>query len=231
LRYNFIVGHTVAAYHFAVKPDEPNPGLERVKFQLRADGVPDDPPNPLRSGIHSHGYLPHVKREGASYFITFRLADSLPKEVLMRFEREHAEALRRLAANASGDATEEVHRDLRRKIECYLDQGAGECHLGRPKIADMVADALRHFHDQQYVLDDWVVMPNHVHVILWPMPNRTLSEILKSRKRHTARPANLLLGRTGETFWQRGRKQSVRRSQRMTILATVTAPLGIAHKP
>jgi REP element-mobilizing transposase RayT len=66
-----------------------------------------------------------------------------------------------------------------------------------------VADALRHFHDRQYLLDEWVVMPNHVHVLLWPMPNFTLSEILKSRKRHTARQANLILGRTGETFWQR----------------------------
>jgi REP element-mobilizing transposase RayT len=45
-------------------------------------------------------------------------------------------------------------------------------------------------------------MPNHVHTILWPMPNFTLSEILKSRKRHTARQANLILGATGETFWQ-----------------------------
>ena len=35
------------------------------------------------------------------------------------------------------------------------------------------------------------------------MPNFTLSEILKSRKRHTARQANLILGRTGENFWQR----------------------------
>ena len=48
----------------------------------------------------------------------------------------------------------------------------------------------------------WVLMPNHVHLILWPMPNFTLSEILKRRKRHTARQANLILGRTGETFWQ-----------------------------
>ena len=36
------------------------------------------------------GYLPHVKREGASYFVTFRLADSLPKAVLLNFEREKA---------------------------------------------------------------------------------------------------------------------------------------------
>lgn len=182
---------------------EPNPGLERVKFQLRSDGVPGKPPSPLRSGIHSRGYLPHVKREGASYFVTFRLVDSLPKEVLLRFEQEHAGALRRLPVQTNRESAEEIHRELRRKIERYLDQGAGECHLRRPEIADRVADALRYHHGRQYHLDDWVVMPNHVHVILWPMPNFTLSEILRSRKRHTARQANLMLGRTGETFWQR----------------------------
>ena len=179
-----------------------NPGLERVKFSLRATGVPAEPPSPLRSGIHSRGFLPHVKREGASYFVTFRLADSLPKQVLLRFQSEHAEALRRLPANARPEQTEEAHRELRRKIERYLDRGIGACHLRRPEIADMVAEALRHFHGDYYLLDDWVVMPNHVHTILWPMPNFTLSEILKSRKRHTARQANLILGATGEMFWQ-----------------------------
>ena len=85
----------------------------------------------------------------------------------------------------------------------FLGRGVGECHLRRPEIADMIAEALRPFHEEQYMLDDWVVMPNHVHLILWPMPNFTLSKILKSRKRHTARRANLMLGKTGETFWQR----------------------------
>jgi REP element-mobilizing transposase RayT len=179
-----------------------NPGLERVKFSLRTTGIPAEPPSPLRSGVHSRGFLPHVKREGASYFVTFRLADSLPKEVLLRFQREHAEALRQLPANAKPEQTEEAHRELRRKIERYLDRGIGACHLRRPDIADMVAGALRHFHGNYYLLDDWVVMPNHVHAVLWPMPNFTLSEILKSRKRHTARQANLILGATGEMFWQ-----------------------------
>jgi REP element-mobilizing transposase RayT len=66
----------------------------------------------------------------------------------------------------------------------------------------MIAEALGYFHGECYLLDDWVVMPNHVHLILWPMPNCTLSGILMSRKRHTARQANRILGRTGETFWQ-----------------------------
>ena len=65
-------------------------------------------------------------------FVTFRLVDSLPKKVLLHFEHEHAEALRRLPAKTSAEQTDEVHRELRRWIEHYLDQGAGECHLRRP---------------------------------------------------------------------------------------------------
>jgi REP element-mobilizing transposase RayT len=177
--------------------------LDRVQFVLRGTGVPEQPPNPLRSGIHSRGYLPHVKHEGASYFVTFRLADSLPQSVLLRFKAEQAEAQRRAGANPSREETEEIDRALQRKIERYLDRGIGACHLRRPEIADLVAAALRHFHEQQYLLDDWVVMPNHVHVVLWPMPDFTLSEILRGRKTFTARGANLMLGTAGKTFWQR----------------------------
>ena len=182
--------------------DEQNQGLERVKFSLRSTGVPQNLTRPLRSGIHSRGYLPHIKREGASYFVTFRLTDSLPKEDLMRYQQEHAEAMRKLPANGGREKTAETDRELRRKIERHLDHGAGACHLRLPKIADVVVEALLHFHKKEYLLDKWVVMPNHVHLILWPLPNFTLSEILKSRKRHIARQANLILGKTGQSFWQ-----------------------------
>jgi putative transposase len=202
LRYG-VASPLVVCYSVCVTVPEPNPGLNRVKFQLRADGIPPDQHNPLRSGIHSRGYLPHVKREGASYFVTFRLADSLPREVLLRFEREHAQALREMSQNAKQEETEEINRELRRKIERFLDQGHGECLLRRSEIADLATEALLHYDGQQYLLDEWVVMPNHIHVVLWPKPNFTLSEILKGRKRQIARQANLVLGRTGETFWQR----------------------------
>ncbi len=183
-------------------PDpDPNPGLERVSYELRASGVPADAPNPLRSGIHSRGYLPHVKREGASYFVTFRLVDSLPAEVLLEFKRKQAEQLRELR-DVTPAAREDIDRELQREIERYLDRGVGECYMRRPEVADIVAEALLHFHGEQYFLDDWVIMPNHLHLILWPMPNHTLSDILRSRKRHTARQANIILRRTGETFWQ-----------------------------
>src|SRR5205823_8854946 len=115
---------------------EPNPGLERMHYGLRASGVPTDAPNPLRSGIHSRDYLPHVKREGASYFITFRLADSLPQEVLLEFKRQQMEKLRALKDDGPA-AREEIDRDYQRQIERYLDRGAGECYLRRPEIAKM----------------------------------------------------------------------------------------------
>src|SRR6266702_1370941 len=70
--------------------EESNPGLDRVRHALRVTGVPTDAPNPLRSGIHTRGYLPHVKREGVSYFVTFRLGDSLPQEILLDFKRQQA---------------------------------------------------------------------------------------------------------------------------------------------
>jgi REP element-mobilizing transposase RayT len=188
-------------------PEEPNPGLERTRHQLRASGAKEQTHDPLRSGIHTRDYLPHVKREGASYFVTFRLADSLPKEVLLEFERERSERLRRLddcarRSEASTDCPEDIARDFRRRVERYLDRGAGACHLRRPDIAELVASAVQHFHQSRYLVREWVVMPNHVHAIVWPMPNHLLGDILKSWKQFTSRRAKRLLGLGEEPFWQ-----------------------------
>jgi REP element-mobilizing transposase RayT len=193
-----------------VPPQQPNPRLDRVRFKLRTDGVPDEIRNPLRSGIHSRGYLPHVKREGASYFVTFRLADSLPKELFLRLLRERGARLQKLDSSSGNaretarpDTREQIERDHRRQLERYLDRGLGSCYLRRSNIGALTANALKYFDGRQYHLDEWVIMPNHIHLILWPLPNFTLSEILKSRKQHIATEANRILGRTGQPFWQR----------------------------
>ena len=189
------------------------PDMERVRFSLRSTGLKPETPNPLRSGIHSRGYLPHVKREGASYFVTFRLAGSLPKEVLLKFQHERAHRLRQLlafrqpqqkkpAGTRPTETEAEIERDYYRKVERYLDKGLGECHLRRPDLAELVANALGHFDGERYILDDWVVMPNHVHAVCWPMPNQVIGEIVKSWKGYTGREANKILKQTGQPFWQ-----------------------------
>ncbi len=184
-----------------------NAGLDRVRHELRATGIKDTTASPQRSGVHSRGYLPHVKREGAEYFVTFRLADSLPKEVLLRYEGERAERLRafldaKRTGRATTDSEEIIHRDFLRRVERYLDTGAGACHLRRPEIADLVAGALKFFHEQRYLLREWVVMPNHVHVLFWPMPNFVVGEIVKSWKQFTSMRAKPILGLPEGRFWQ-----------------------------
>lgn len=194
-------------------PQEDNQGIERVKFELRATGIKPETTNPLRSGIHTRGFLPHVKREGAVYFVTFRLADSLPKDVLLKYQAERAERLHRLNAQPRAgkkqprpgtleDSVEKIERGYFRKLERFMDTNQGACWLRRSEIAGIVAGALRFFDGVRYRLDAWIVMPNHVHVVFWPMPNHTVSAIVQSWKRHTAREANKILGKTGETFWQ-----------------------------
>jgi REP element-mobilizing transposase RayT len=66
-----------------------------------------------------------------------------------------------------------------------------------------MTDTLRHFHGEWYLLQEWAVMPNHVHAIVWPMPNRMLSSILKAWKQFSSRKAKEMLGLGAAPFWQR----------------------------
>src|SRR6267378_1141808 len=54
---------------------------------------PTDKPSPLLSGFHSRDHLPNIKREGGSYFVTFRLTGTLPAEVLLKFKQEREQIL------------------------------------------------------------------------------------------------------------------------------------------
>jgi REP element-mobilizing transposase RayT len=89
------------------------------------------------------------------------------------------------------------------RIEHWLDQGFGACLLKRPAQAEVVTSALRHFDDQRYELDCYVVMPNHVHAIIRPLvPDaHPLETILDSWKQYSARTIHRGLGLSG-SLWQ-----------------------------
>jgi putative transposase len=77
----------------------------------------------------------------------------------------------------------------------------GPVFLKQAAIAELVVESLfKGVELGQYELGPFVVMSNHVHVLL--LPSVPVSRLLKSLKGYTARHANLLLGRTGEAFWQ-----------------------------
>ena len=73
-------------------------------------------------------------------------------------------------------------------------------YLQTPGIAQCVVDAIQQGGHNSYALHAWVVMPNHVHLLITPRTD--VRKLLQKLKGSTARQANQLLGRTGTPFWQ-----------------------------
>jgi REP element-mobilizing transposase RayT len=135
---------------------------------------------------HSRGYLPHFDIPGLHQSLTFRLADSLPIDVNERLERAFA--------------TDGASR--RRQVEAYLGKGWGTCVLRDPNCAEMVENSLLTDDGKDYRLLAWVIMPNHVHVLIATMPGHPVATVVQRWKGGTARAINRYTGRTG-VLWQR----------------------------
>jgi REP element-mobilizing transposase RayT len=185
-------------------PAEKSPGERTTELTAGLVALREKP-NPLVGGFHFRGVLPHLKKEGGTYFVTFRQAGTLPKAVLLRFKRER-DAILQQATAAKRPLTwheqEELFRWYSKRVDKYLDAGHGVCYLRNPELASLVADAIRFFEGQRYELRAWVVMPNHAHVVVWPMPGHTLSDILHSWKSFTSHEINKRLPIKVVPLWQ-----------------------------
>ncbi|MEO7994969.1 MAG: transposase [bacterium] len=124
----------------------------------------------------------------ALQFITFRLADSLPPDVVDHL-KENGDPARDPAA-------------FKRYLDA-LDEGCGSSVLSNPSAAAIIIETLKHFHGTRYLLHAYVVMPNHVHALIHLAPGEQLSKVLHSWKSFTSNEINKLLGRTG-TLWGTG---------------------------
>jgi REP element-mobilizing transposase RayT len=190
-----------------MKPPNPFRNEGKNDAGKRSAGVPPAIFSPYDStiSIRNRGHLPHWEASSATYFVTFRLADSLPQHVLKRilFARTDIPAtvaqMSREISDSEGKRLLKLHS---RRIEKYLDAGAGACFLENSAVAEVVADSLRQFHDVRYRLCAWCVMPNHVHAIFQVLPGNTWPAILHSWKSFSAKRANEILQRSGG-FWQR----------------------------
>jgi len=142
---------------------------------------------------HSRGYLPHLDQPGLIQSITFRLADSVPAEVIDNWRLE-------LHLSGGEPASDPRCAELSKRIERYADQGKGACWLNDDRIASLVEQALLHFDGSRYQLLAWCIMPNHVHVLIETREGFPLGDIVHSWKSFTAKESNRLLNRKGE-FW------------------------------
>ena len=144
--------------------------------------------------------LPHLTQPGAIYFVTFRLADSVPLEVSRRWNEDKSVWLQAHPPPWPPGLEREFHRRFTMRLERWLDAGHGECVLRDSVLREEVIASLQHDDGKSYELGDWVIMPNHVHVLLKPLIVLPVSKLLGPSKGASARRINLRLGQGG-TLW------------------------------
>ena len=173
-----------------------------------------DPRSTPRTELRSRGELPHLYKEGGSYFVTFRLLDAVETKKKKCSQDGCTTTGPHTHSRRDNGAT--THTTSRQKKQTLSPEREamltaqetepplrlGSCALARAEIAELVQRALRHFHDQRYYLSAWCVMPNHMHAVVTPTDGWELSAILHSWKSFTANEANKILKREG-AFWER----------------------------
>jgi type I restriction enzyme R subunit len=155
---------------------------------------------------------PHWSQAGAVVFITFRTADSIPREVIELWERQKHEWLQQRGLNSGGHWStilptlsekqrSEFQKEFNRRRESFLDSCHGRCLLKRPDLARIVADSLLHFDGRRYRMGDFIVMPNHVHPLAAFSTAEAMKEQCDSWLHFTAFQINKAIGEKGK-FWQ-----------------------------
>jgi putative transposase len=175
-------------------------------------------------------HLPHLYLPNAVYFVTFRLAGSLPDRAI--------EELREKARLQKKSWISFVNYDK------ALDNGSADVHwLSDKQIANLVLESIRLRDGSDFDLATCCIMPNHVHIVFGigvhdliervgqtviplnkptaqvgqidnlkkdlidkvgqtvSLSNKSLSKIMQSLKGFTASKANDILQRSGP-FWQ-----------------------------
>jgi len=158
-------------------------------------------------GFDSHGdleiterNLPHWKQIGVTYALTFRLADSLPQTLIKQWQEEREPWLKHHPKPWDEKTKHEYDERFPERRDRWLDDGHGSCLLRDRHTAEIVAKTIRHFDGERYFVDSFVVMPNHVHVLVQPKAQHNLSEILHSWKSFSAKEINHALKRKGPVW-------------------------------
>lgn len=163
-----------------------------------------------------HRHLPHYQPLYAKYHVVFRLAESLPKNVIeeLRIEKENIK-------NKSVVNIKTLQKSYFERFESLLNSTYyGPDWLKDVDVANVVKKAIEYRDGKDYDLLAYCIMPNHVHLIFELMKNDVcvksksinkngrvsdstymVTKILESLKKYTALRSNRILKRSGN-FWQ-----------------------------
>lgn len=173
--------------------------------------------------------LPHWHPPNAVYFITFRLAECLPKETLIRLKQEREDEEQKLTRQLQGEALAAEKYTLLKKMFARYDnllaQSDSPRWLADERIAEIVQREICALHPQHYHLLSYCIMPNHVHLLIdlqdiaQPAPLKenqhytALSHAMKLLKGRTGYASRKVIGGSG-AFWQHESYDHVVRNQR-----------------
>jgi len=146
--------------------------------------------------------LPHWQQDGSTYFVTYRLNDSIPKALI---DKRIADKNCWLAGHPRpwDDETKmEYHSLFSAEMDRMLDAGHGECLLKKRECLEILREEFMKYDGVRYMLHGYVVMPNHVHLLFSLAVGISLDKMVGSWKRICARRINESLGKKG-ALWQK----------------------------
>ncbi len=149
------------------------------------------------------GKLPHWEIKHGRYFVTVRLADSLPAAVLARLQ----EIYRDLSAIESASAQfTALQRQYFATMEKHLDAGTGACLLRDDDNAAILASEFEALGEVDVAVPHPTIMPNHWHALIVPAPHcvHSLDWIMRRVKGRTGLQIRAATKTSGTgSVWQR----------------------------
>jgi REP element-mobilizing transposase RayT len=177
--------------------------------------------------------LPHFQPIGASFFISFRLHESIPKIELEKlkddYNPEYCKLLHLEDIYSRSQSLIELRNAYFLKFDELLHKvNSGPTYLQEDLIAKMVAKQIYRFDGFLYNLLAYTIMANHVHLLIDTSIQLSaqqninqlfehfvsLDRIMKRIKGPTAVYANRILNRKGQ-FWQRESYDTYIRNDKM----------------
>ncbi len=150
---------------------------------------------------HIHKYkgthLPHWHQANAMQYVTFRLCDSLPQTVLAQIDEFKFNFYRLHPKPWDDQTTKDYYNAIGPYQERMLDSGMGSCLLRNPEARKYLSNALLYGDGTRYDLKAFVIMPNHVHLLMEDIIGEDVNNIIKSIQRFSATKINRLFGRKG----------------------------------
>jgi len=178
-----------------------------------------DPNNEIEVYYGQHGNLPHIIQEKVWFFVTFRLADAIPLEKIIQLKIEKENWLKNHNIhNLTKEEKKEYYTLFSEQFENWLNAGYGCCILRNEKVSKMVSNSILYFNNIRYRLNEWVIMPNHIHILIKPIFEFKLYDIMHSLKSYTAHNINKIMSQKGKVWMHESYDHIVRNDKALEAI-------------